>query len=103
MRKRSLMGRAGTMVERDYIAEAITDYLGERCPDFVGGCHTCLAWRQYDRLRSELAACREALEKIEDVDFECYSISELHEYVTDLARAALGRPSSRTGKSDGTR
>lgn len=46
-------------------------------------------YSDYERLRSELAACREALEKIEDVDFECYSISELHEYVTDLARAAL--------------
>lgn len=33
------------------IAEAITEYLGERCPDFDPLCHTCRVWRQYDVMR----------------------------------------------------
>lgn len=36
----------------DYIAEAITEAYGERCPDFAEGCACCEAWRQYDALIS---------------------------------------------------
>ncbi len=38
----------------DYIAEAITEWYGERCVDhegvidFDGTCHCCRAWQQYD-------------------------------------------------------
>ena len=40
------------MVERtDYIAEAIAEAFGGRCPDFAEGCACCEAWQQYDRLR----------------------------------------------------
>lgn len=39
----------------DYIAEAITDSLGERCPEHSDGCPTCEAWAQYDRLTGKVA------------------------------------------------
>lgn len=32
------------------IAEAITDYLGERCPEYAEGCFCCEAWAEFDRL-----------------------------------------------------
>lgn len=32
---------------------------------------------------------REGLEKIEDIDFDGYSLSELHEFVTEIARSLL--------------
>lgn len=34
----------------NYIAEAITEAFGERCPDYEPGCHCCEAWKQYDAL-----------------------------------------------------
>lgn len=34
----------------DLIAEALTDFYGERCPDFHPGCYCCEAWAQYDAL-----------------------------------------------------
>lgn len=36
--------------ETNYIAEAITEQWGERCPEYVKGCPCCEAWRQYDGL-----------------------------------------------------
>ena len=33
----------------ELIAEAITDYFGERCLDYAEGCPTCEAWAEYDR------------------------------------------------------
>lgn len=41
------------MTERNFIAEAITDYFGPRCPDTEPGCPCCDAWAQYDGLRGE--------------------------------------------------
>jgi len=40
----------------ELIAEAITDYLGERCLDYAEGCPTCEAWAEYDRLYTRPAA-----------------------------------------------
>jgi hypothetical protein len=42
------------------IAEAITDYLGERCPDYAEGCFCCEAWAEFDRLTntSSVPSCR---------------------------------------------
>lgn len=37
----------------DPIAAAITDYFGERCPDFSDTCPCCIVWAQYDALRSK--------------------------------------------------
>lgn len=36
----------------DFIAEAITDSLGPRCPEHSDGCPSCEAWAQYDRLKN---------------------------------------------------
>nr|WP_313012330.1 hypothetical protein [Brucella intermedia] len=36
----------------DFIAEAITDSLGPRCPEHSDGCPSCEAWAQYDRLKA---------------------------------------------------
>ncbi|AMX93661.1 MULTISPECIES: hypothetical protein [Mesorhizobium] len=36
----------------DFIAEAITEAFGERCPDYAEGCAACDAWKQYDDLRA---------------------------------------------------
>lgn len=40
----------------DYIAEAIKDSLGDRCPEPSDGCPTCEAWKQYDGMRDALIA-----------------------------------------------
>lgn len=32
------------------IAEAVTEYWGERCPNFAPNCCTCRAWQEVDRL-----------------------------------------------------
>lgn len=34
------------------IEEAITDYWGQRCPDFNAGCATCQAWAELDALKA---------------------------------------------------
>jgi hypothetical protein len=33
-----------------FVAEAITDYLGERCSDYDPACPTCRAWEAYDSI-----------------------------------------------------
>jgi hypothetical protein len=33
------------------IEEAITEYAGERCPDFDPECIVCKTWAEYDRLK----------------------------------------------------
>lgn len=51
----------------DLIAEAITEYYGDRCPTDVPGCFCCDAWAQYDRWQdaekdlADLAARYDAL------------------------------------------
>lgn len=40
----------------DYIAKAITEAFGERCPDFDPDCHCCRAWDAYDTL-NDMASC----------------------------------------------
>ncbi len=32
----------------DYIAKAITEAFGERCPEYAEGCPCCDAWKQRD-------------------------------------------------------
>lgn len=39
----------------ELIAEAITDYFGERCLDYAEGCPTCEAWAEYDRWNTRTA------------------------------------------------
>lgn len=49
---------------RFYIAEAITEWFGPRCPDFEPECPCCLSWAEYDllmRLEAELEETKEAL------------------------------------------
>jgi len=36
------------------IAEAITDYWGDRCSDYDADCPTCQAWKQFDEYRTLL-------------------------------------------------
>ena len=42
------------------IKRVITEYLGERCPDFNADCLCCKAWKEYDDLH--IAGLREAAE-----------------------------------------
>lgn len=35
----------------ELIAHAITDYYGERCPEYDADCFCCKAWAEFDRLR----------------------------------------------------
>ena len=44
------------------IKRVITEYLGERCPDFDADCLCCKAWKEYDGLRiaGKLEGLREA-------------------------------------------
>ena len=42
---------------RTLLEEAISEYFGERCPDFEPGCPCCRAWAEFDeteRLRTAL-------------------------------------------------
>ena len=36
------------MKDRNAMHEAMQFYWGERCPEYVQGCGTCEAWKQYD-------------------------------------------------------
>lgn len=38
------------MSDLNLIADAIRDYLGERCSDFDPGCLCCRAWAEYDEI-----------------------------------------------------
>ena len=44
-----------TEAPRNFIAEAITNLWGGRCPDYDPGCPACGAWAQYDRLNNNPA------------------------------------------------
>lgn len=68
----------------DYIAEAITEAFGERCPEYAEGCHTCEVWKQYDGLM----AAEEALIRIEAWS-EAYPLEVFPEPDLKKARALL--------------
>lgn len=51
------------MTQKDYIAEAITEYYGERCPEHMTGCPCCNAWAQYDAKTAKVPADLESLVK----------------------------------------
>ena len=38
----------------DLIKEAITEYWGEKCPDFNANCPTCKAWAEIEQLQNEV-------------------------------------------------
>lgn len=49
-----------------YIAEAITEAFGDRCPDFEPGCHCCRSWAEFDALSgARNAALEEAAKTVE--------------------------------------
>lgn len=82
-------------VETDYIAEAITEAFGERCPDFAEGCACCEAWAQYDRLGEENSRLLAVIKKAEnDIDMarfgEGYGFNL--PYVVDDLRKATAAP-----------
>lgn len=43
----------------DYIAEAIEEAWGERCPEFNPECHCCRAWKQYDDLKASASRAKD--------------------------------------------
>ena len=45
---KTLLGAAASFKPKGYIADAIMEAYGERCPDFNRDCHTCRAWAEYD-------------------------------------------------------
>jgi hypothetical protein len=67
------------------IAEAITEWFGERCPDYAEGCPSCEAWKEYDRLRTLLER-NAALERERD-EFR----SKLSEAIDELMAAEAER------------
>ena len=44
------------ITDAEFLAEAFTEAWGERCPDYVGDCACCAAWKRFDRLSAALAA-----------------------------------------------
>lgn len=40
----------------DLIADALTEFYGERCPDFEPNCVGCQAWKHYDESTKAAAA-----------------------------------------------
>ena len=52
---------------RDLIEEAVREYFGERCPDFIPGCLCCQAWAEYDRLYAADSKGREDSLKVKVV------------------------------------
>lgn len=52
----------------NYIAEALTEAFGERCPDYGEGCHTCEAWREYDRYKSLSASPAGVVKPLEEYE-----------------------------------
>jgi hypothetical protein len=51
------------------IAEAITEWFGERCPEYAEGCVCCEIWKEYDTLASPVASERLASRQSEPVAF----------------------------------
>lgn len=37
-------------MEKNLVEEAVTEYFGERCPEYEPGCACCEGWKQYDKL-----------------------------------------------------
>jgi hypothetical protein len=48
---------------------AMTDYWGERCPDYQNGCSCCESWKEYDRLILKKNVCKQK-QSIEDNFFK---------------------------------
>ena len=59
----------------NFIAEAITEAFGERCPEVAEGCPCCDAWAQYDQIADVLKQCDE-LGKVAEKMTGCRSDDE---------------------------
>lgn len=52
----------------DKIEEALTEYFGERCPDYHKECVCCKAWQEYDILTRNYEATKtELLKKMDNI------------------------------------
>lgn len=65
----------------DYIAEAIEEAWGERCPDFDAECHCCRAWKQYDDMLASLAETLEVATRNEEGEYADRARSLLARYL----------------------
>lgn len=85
------------MTKKDYIAEAITEYYGERCPEHMTGCPCCNAWAQYDAKEAADAALKEACRHIQAlVGIRCIWSDPTHDITTKPARAFITKHGSQT-------
>lgn len=83
----------------DMIAEAITDYLGERCSTFDPNCACCKTWAAFDAMvadRQQMEVLEDALRQIIDMNVQ-YAIDRYGSAANaetmscvKVARAALG-------------
>lgn len=48
------------------IKDAITEWFGERCPDFDEGCFACQAWAEWDAMTKEIADLKASNERLAD-------------------------------------
>ena len=45
-------------MEENLVEEAVTEYFGERCPEYEPGCACCEGWKQYDVMRKQYDVMR---------------------------------------------
>lgn len=41
-------------MDTSFVEEAITEYAGPRCDEYMEGCCVCEMWKKYDALRAAL-------------------------------------------------
>lgn len=49
---------------KNLIEQAITEYWGERCPDYEPSCPCCITWEQYDVMYEAASTLAERHQKI---------------------------------------
>ena len=55
-------------IMNNLIEEALTEYFGERCPDYHKECVCCKAWKEYDLMTRDYEASKtELLKKMDNI------------------------------------
>ncbi|MEP0149961.1 hypothetical protein [Roseibium sp.] len=72
------------------IAEAITEYLGERCADFDADCLSCKTWAEYDALSQARAEGRR--EGLEEAAKAVEGVGNFGDYRRDELTKDYGQP-----------
>ena len=65
-------------MEENLVEEAVTEYFGERCPEYEPGCACCEGWKQYDVMRAYALGVLWTIEELSKLELAHVNLIKNH-------------------------